>query len=71
MHTTVPCPKCKRPVQPAGIITFQGKDIPSYQCDECVKKVEMFGEVVEVALTFCLDKKGNPFDPGDDLTLTN
>jgi hypothetical protein len=71
MYPPVPCPKCNRLLQPAGVITFQGRRFPSYQCDECLKTVEMFGETIEIALTFCVGQDGNPFDPGDDATLSN
>jgi len=60
---TVPCPKCGRPLAPAGELTVGDRIFPSYQCDECLMQVEMFGTRQEVALTFCVDAQGRPFDP--------
>ena len=65
MYRPVPCPKCHRLLQPAGVITFQGAEFPTYQCDECLKTVKLYGESIEVALTFAVDAQGNPFDPAD------
>ena len=65
-YPKVPCPKCSRQLAPAGVITFEDREIPTYQCDECLRTVEMFGEPVEIALTFCVDADGKPFDPADD-----
>jgi hypothetical protein len=42
-----------------------GAETPSYQCDECLQTVEMFGEKMEVALTFCIGPDGKPFDPAE------
>ena len=70
MFPRFPCPKCGRLLEPAGVIDHPGGRLPTYQCDECLKTVEMFGETVEIALTFCVDKDGNAFDPGDDVTLS-
>ncbi len=43
-----------------------GGEWPVFQCDTCTKKVQMFGETVEVALTFVVNEKGEPVDPADD-----
>jgi hypothetical protein len=59
------CPKCRRLLAPAGEFIFpDGKKLPSFQCDECLVTVDMFGEPMELPLTFCLDERGQPFDPG-------
>ena len=68
--TTVPCPKCGRPLAPAGEVTVRippcgEQTFPTYQCDECLRTVQMFGEPVEIALTFCVDEQGRPFDPAE------
>jgi hypothetical protein len=65
-YPSVPCPKCSRLLKPAGVITLpDGAETPSYQCDECLQTVEMFGEKMEVALTFCIGPDGKPFDPAE------
>jgi len=61
-----PCPKCTRLLSPAGVVSFAGHEFPTYQCDECIKTVDMFGEPTEVALTFCVGPDGKPFDPAED-----
>jgi hypothetical protein len=61
-----PCPKCGRLLQPAGEITFAGQTLPTYQCDECLVTKKIFGEPVEMALTFCIGADGKPFDPAED-----
>jgi hypothetical protein len=64
-HPKQSCPRCNRLLEAAGVITFQGREFPSYQCDECLKTVDLFGEKMQVALTFCVDDQGKPFDPAD------
>lgn len=39
--------------------------LPTFQCDECIKVVTFLGERMEVALTFALDRRGQPFDPAE------
>lgn len=55
---------------PEGIVTMDdGQELLSYQCDECLQSVKMFGEPVEVALTFCVGADGKPFDPTEGTSL--
>ncbi len=62
----VPCPKCSRLLQPAGIATCDGQEYPTYQCDKCVQTIKMFGELIENApYTFCIGPDGKPFDPAE------
>ncbi len=61
----VPCPKCKRTLVQSGELEFEGIIVPTFQCDECLMTVDFAGESMEVALTFALDKDGNPVDPAD------
>jgi hypothetical protein len=60
-----PCPKCNRKLEASGTILVDGVEIPlpMYQCDECLVNVELAGETVELALTFCVGTDGKPFDP--------
>lgn len=36
---------------------------PVFQCDECIVKTKWMGADVELALTFCVNAAGEPFDP--------
>lgn len=65
-----PCPKCGRLLRPSGELAIEagdGKAVTTlvYQCDECLVEHELFGEKVEEALTFVLDKDGRPMDPAN------
>ena len=65
-----PCPKCGRRLQPCGVMTVNGIDMPTYQCDECIVPIDIGGEHFDGALTFCLGPDGKPFttnSPGDGL----
>jgi hypothetical protein len=71
-----PCPKCRRPLEPNGEITLNGVKAPLdvYQCPECTRVVDLFGEPIEVALTFAVGPDGVAFDPADpdaDLSAAN
>lgn len=57
------CPKCGRRCEASGMIDVEGVRAAVFQCDECLVAVEMFGEPVEVALTFAVDAEGRVFDP--------
>ena len=61
----VKCPKCGRKLRASGVLDFDGRELPTYQCDECLRVVEFLGERQEVALTFVLGEDGRPFDPAD------
>jgi hypothetical protein len=65
-----PCPRCGRPLARSGEVTDPARGPCSvFQCDECLAVVPMYGEDVEVALTFAVDGDGRAFDPatGDDV----
>lgn len=69
-HPTTPCPKCNRLLRASGEVTVEDADggeatLAVYQCDECLMRVELFGEVEEAALTFALDRQGRPVDPAE------
>jgi hypothetical protein len=66
MPGSFPCPKCTRKLFPSGTIHFQGQELLTYQCDECISQVEMFGEAMELPLTFCVDAQGRAFDPASN-----
>lgn len=53
-----PCPKCGRRLQQSGELVAEGRTYPSFQCDECIVEAVMFGEPIELALTFWLDEAG-------------
>lgn len=69
------CPKCKRVLKQSGVITLpDGKELPVFQCDECLVNKPVFegGEKFEMALTFALRSDGSgpnqvfePVDPVD------
>lgn len=62
---SVPCPKCRRQLDPAGDVTVddQAETTTIYQCDTCTVEVNMFGTNRTMALTFAVDADGRYFDP--------
>lgn len=66
MLTEFLCPQCSRTLERSGVVEFEGKSFPVFQCEECVVKCEMFGEEFDVALTFAVDEEGRPFDPASE-----
>jgi hypothetical protein len=51
-------------------LTVGDRTFPTYQCDECVVSREVLGLTMDVALTFCVNEHGQPFDPaGPDGSL--
>jgi hypothetical protein len=64
--TTYHCPKCGALIESTGTITVDDTDCPLFQCDGCVVVKTIFGEPFPVALTFCVNATGQPFDPVDD-----
>jgi hypothetical protein len=62
MAERFPCPKCNRLLAPSGELEVEGVTLPTYQCDECIKTVELFGKPFSAALTFAV-KDGKAFDP--------
>lgn len=68
-HTLVKefaCPGgCGATLKQCGIVTYQGKTAPVFQCETCTKSVEMFGEKVDVALTFLVNQDGKAIDPAE------
>ena len=63
------CPKCGRDLACAGVLTVhlehEDREVPTYQCDECLMTIDLGGTAMEVALTFAVDKNGQAFDPAD------
>jgi hypothetical protein len=66
MPTCFDCPGCGRRLEQCGEVSTEGRTYPVFQCDDCKRIVEMFGEPFEVALTFAVDENGRAFDPADD-----
>jgi uncharacterized Zn finger protein len=65
MAQPFPCPKCGRTLQPSGEITDEtGDTMLTYQCDECVKVVDVFGTPMELHLTFAV-RDGQAIDPAE------
>jgi hypothetical protein len=60
-----PCPKSGRALQQSGEMEFAGHVVPVFQCDHCTIETEMFGEWVEVAVTFSVDAQGRIPNPAD------
>lgn len=65
MIETYHCPTCSALLERSGSVAVNGEEFPVFQCDTCTKMVEMFGEQVEVAVTFLVNGKGEAFDPAD------
>jgi hypothetical protein len=63
---THPCPSCERLLTQSGEVSIHGKTLPVFQCDYCIKTVELLGAQVEVNLTFAVDGSAI-IDAGDDL----
>jgi len=49
--------------QSGEITETDTETLPVFQCDHCIVTRDIMGAPFEVALTFCLDEKGRPFDP--------
>ena len=60
---TFPCPRCNAVLEQDGELVFEGKSLPVFQCKACKVAVDMFGERMQVQLTFCVDAEGRAFDP--------
>jgi uncharacterized Zn finger protein len=58
-----PCPKCGRSLEASGLLTIDGVDHPVYQCDDCTETATVFGEEMELAVTFAVDQAGRVFKP--------
>jgi hypothetical protein len=58
MSRVTKCPKCERRLVQCGEITEGRATYPTFQCDECIAVVQLFGEPAEIPLTFWLDEKG-------------
>jgi hypothetical protein len=67
MSDSFPCPKCGRKLPPSGVAEVDGQFIATYQCDECIVKARMFGQLMDLPLTFCVND-GKAFDPADPET---
>ena len=65
-----PCPRCKRPLTPAGTVEVEGVSVPYYQCDECVVPWVVEGQVFDAAYTFAIGRDGQPFDPAEAIPDT-
>lgn len=63
---TFSCPKCNRTLIQSGEVSVSTSShlLPTFQCDECLKTVNLFGVAHEVALTFAV-KDGKPIDPAE------
>jgi len=61
-----PCPKCGMMLEKSGEVELRGQTYPVFQCDQCIVRVEMFGEPFNTALTFAVDGVGTPFDPASE-----
>jgi hypothetical protein len=64
MADRFPCPKCNRLLQASGVLVVDGVELPTFQCDECIKTVNLFGKPFSSALTFAV-KDGEAFDPAE------
>jgi len=62
-YPTHPCPQCHKPLAATGVLSAGGVELPTYQCDTCLRTVDLFGEKTEVAYTFCVNAAGDVVDP--------
>lgn len=64
------CPKCNRSLKCSGVLTVhlndEDREVPVYQCDECIVMINFAGEQMEGALTFAVGADGQAFDPSAD-----
>lgn len=59
---SVPCPKCRRPLEPTGTLDADGLIMAVYQCDDCTVPWQFGGAEFPAALTFALDADGRYLD---------
>ncbi len=55
------CPKCGRPLEPAGTVEIQGERLPVFLCPTCT--ADFLG--VKAALSFVRLSDGRLIDPAD------
>lgn len=67
--TTWHCPKCGMELKASGSVDIDGKTLPVFQCDSCVVRKPVFGELFDVALTFAVNEAGQPIDVAEDELL--
>lgn len=67
--TTWHCPRCGAELQASGSVAVGDDVMPVFQCDTCVVRKPVLGELFDVALTFAVNAAGQPFDPADDSLL--
>jgi transcription elongation factor Elf1 len=63
MIDTFHCPKCNRLLRRSGEVEIENTTFPVFQCDECSMPFDFGGQMIDSALTFAVDAKGQPFDP--------
>lgn len=63
------CPRCGVELQSSGSVDVEGETLPVFQCDKCVVRKPVFGEMFDVALTFAVNAAGQPVDLADDELL--
>jgi hypothetical protein len=59
------CPGCSRLLWRSGSILHDDVECPVFECDHCTRKVDLRGEPVELAYTFAVKVKVEPFDPAE------
>jgi hypothetical protein len=52
-----------------GTVEVDDETMPVFQCEKCVEKKPVFGELFDVAFTFAVNAAGQPVDPVDDEML--
>jgi hypothetical protein len=63
------CPGCGVELKATGSVEIEGSTLPVFQCDKCVTRKPVFGEMFDVALTFAVNAAGQPIDVADDELL--
>jgi hypothetical protein len=64
----VPCLECGRLLVASGIVHDDDGSYRVFQCDHCLVQTDLFGESIEVALTFAMNDQGQIFDPAAELS---
>jgi len=59
------CPLCGLTLPASGELLVDDVSCVVYQCERCTRRVTLFGETIDVALTFVRDTDGNAVDPAD------
>jgi hypothetical protein len=64
MFPQVACPKCGRQLDASGVVSIDGgPERPVYLCEDCLVPTQVFGETMQMPLTFYIDRHGRAVNP--------